>query len=178
MLPEEELLASGDNRQPTLTPMTFARYWATDSFFGNNKFHSCILLLLKMGKRIAHPGVIRMRYVKRCRSLFHWLAGIGFLGTVMEVLLCQPFFLFRGFWNMKKGQGPDFLSARYFTSYFYIRILFTELLLEHFADLTAFLALLFHVLDGLVCGKQCGRTNLRTEITDTLVPGQQLEYIV
>ena len=65
-----------------------------------------------------------------------------------------------------------------FTSYFYIRVLFTELLLEHFADLTAFLALLFHVLDGLVCGKQCGRTNLRTEITDTLVPGQQLEYIV
>ncbi len=25
---------------------------------GNDKFHSCILLLLKMGKEIAHPGLI------------------------------------------------------------------------------------------------------------------------
>lgn len=112
LLPEEELLASGDNRQPTLTPMTFARYWATDGFFGNYKFHSCILLLLKMGKRIAHPGVIRMRYVKRCRSLFHWLAGIGFLGTVMEVLLCQPFFLFRGFWNIEERARAGFLICQ------------------------------------------------------------------
>lgn len=79
---------------------------------GNNKFHSCILLLLKMGKRIAHPGVIRMRYVKRCRSLFHWLAGIGFLGTVMEVLLCQPFFLFRGFWNIEERARAGFLICQ------------------------------------------------------------------
>ena len=35
-------------------------------------------------------------------------------------------------------------------SHFHVRILFAELFLEHFADLAAGFALLFHALDGLI----------------------------
>jgi len=37
---------------------------------------------------------------------------------------------------------------------FDIRILFTELFLEHLTDVTAILTLLLHSLDALICGKQ------------------------
>ena len=36
----------------------------------------------------------------------------------------------------------------------HIRILLPEFLLKHFADLAALLALLLHILDGLISGKQ------------------------
>lgn len=71
-----------------------------------------LVMLIADIQLIGHPGVIRMRYVKRRRSLFYWLAGIGFLSTVMEVLLCQPFFLFRGFWNIEERARAGFLICQ------------------------------------------------------------------
>ena len=43
----------------------------------------------------------------------------------------------------------------YRTSHFHVRILFTKLFLKHLADLTSFLALLFHILDGLISFSSC-----------------------
>ncbi len=72
------------------------------------------------------------------------------------------------------------LALDYINAYLYlhVRILLAELFLEHFADLAAGFALLFHALDGLVGGKEGGGADFGAEIADALVPGQQLKHIV
>ena len=58
------------------------------------------------------------------------------------------------FLQLKKRAGLRIIYSFLKELNSHIRILLTELLLEHLADLAALPALLLHILDGLVSSKQ------------------------